>query len=612
MTNSVQHTQFTSGKRLLPVRPRPVSGEATTSYLIRVSGANGYQSPRQLSLALRETSRESLFDGFCTQLKLSESERGALFGPCLRYWGNFGIPMGFSISDFNLRYMRWCPACLVEATHLQGSWCLKLCCACARHSIMLCDECPHCGQRQSLERRVLDKCNCGASLASSIAQRVTPSLISLSAMLWESTMTDKTFPKFSKIDPGAFQRLIYSLGPLGDSSHVIRSGKIAGLNQLEMAAKLMTSVAYTLDNWPVNFNSMLDEQLSGATTSMSIPRTFGRIYRVLYSDLRDPCFQSLRDAFEKYLYKNWWGLVCKRNRSISESTIAAHPRLTIKEAAVQAITQPAIVKQFLQVELIAGTEVILPSGRRARTICQDDIKRLSETANGCMTLCETAHRLKLPRSRVRELISAGVISPLVSRVKTKAAAWLIPFDQVEKLTLNTVNVGNELPTVPLKQILQSWRLRDQEFPALVVALQKRELVASHPSNTTLVVGELLLERGQVREWLDHYRIISGRDITVDRAAHVLGVKQQVAYQLVRNGMLIAKNCEKGGLRICPRSIESFQETYISLAALARSYGRSPKQLLRSIPISPECGPSIDGTRQYFFRKFDLSRSDIWP
>ncbi len=610
MTNSAQQIQLTSSKRLLPVRPRPVSGEATTSYLIRVSGANGYQSPRQLSLALRETSRQCLFDEFCAQLNLSEGERGALFGPCLRYWGNFGIPTGFSISDFNLRYMRWCPTCLVEAMHLQGSWCLKLCCACERHSIMLCDQCPHCGQPQLLERRVLDKCNCGASLTSSIAQRVKPSLMSLSAMLWESAMTDKTFPKFSKIDPGAFQRLICSLGPLGDSSHITRSGKIAGLGQLETAAKLMSNVAYILGNWPANFNSMLNDQLSGATASMSIPHTFGRIYHALYSDLRDPCFQILRDSFEKYLHENWWGLVCKRNRSISKSTIAAHPRVTVKEAAVQAVTQPAIVKQFLQAELIAGTEVVLPSGRRARTICQDDIKRLSETANGCMTLCETAHRLKLPRSRVRELISAGVISPLVSRAKTKAAAWLISFNQVEKLTLNTANVGRELPTVSLKQILQSWRLRDQEFPALVIALQKQELIASHPSNTTSVVGELLLEREQVREWLDHHRIISGRDITVDRAAHALGVKQQVAYQLVRNGMLVAKNCETGGLRISLRSIDSFQENYISLAALARSCGRSPKQLLRSIAISPECGPSIDGTRQYFFRKSALSRCNI--
>ncbi len=200
----------------------------------------------------------------------------------------------------------------------------------------------------------------------------------------------------------------------------------------------------------------------------------------------------------------------------------------------------------------------------------------------------------------------------LSRTKTKGASWLITFDQIEKLTFDTVNAGLDLPTVSLKRILQSWRLRDQEFPALVVALQKRELIASHPSNTTFVVGELLLERRQVREWLDHYRIISGRDITVDRAAHVLGVKQQVAYQLVRNGMLIAKNCEKGGLRICLRSINSFQENYISLAALARSYGCSPKQLLRSIVISPECGPLIDGTRQYFFRKSALSRCDIWP
>jgi hypothetical protein len=38
---------------LLPVRPKPIVGEATLGYLIRVTEANGYESIRQLWLALK-------------------------------------------------------------------------------------------------------------------------------------------------------------------------------------------------------------------------------------------------------------------------------------------------------------------------------------------------------------------------------------------------------------------------------------------------------------------------------------------------------------------------------------------------------------------------------
>jgi hypothetical protein len=60
-----------------------------------------------------------------------------------------------------------------------------------------------------------------------------------------------------------------------------------------------------------------------------------------------------------------------------------------------------------------------------------------------------------------------------------------------------------------------------------------------------------------------------------------------------------------GHRISLGDIERFQESYVSLAELARSEHRAPRALLCDIDVVPVTGPSIDGSRQYFFRRADL-------
>ncbi|WP_225892941.1 MULTISPECIES: TniQ family protein [unclassified Methylomonas] len=130
----------------LPVRPRPINGEATLGFLMRVARANGYESLRQLGNTFRN------FEGLCQALGLSAEERQALFGPHPSFWGPSALSNGLTAIDFNHSQMRWCPLCLRESAHLRGPWLLKISCICNRHSIRLHERCPSCGSTQRLER----------------------------------------------------------------------------------------------------------------------------------------------------------------------------------------------------------------------------------------------------------------------------------------------------------------------------------------------------------------------------------------------------------------------------------------------------------------------------
>jgi hypothetical protein len=582
-----------------PVRPRPIDGEATLGFMMRTARANGYESLRPLHAAVKS------FDALCDGVRLSISERKALFGPHPSYWGSNDFALGLVAADFNHHLMRWCPACLRESAHLRGQWMLKLCCVCCHHSVYLHDRCPVCGLAQRLERADFEHCTCGARLAAAPVQIAAATLVSVTRAIEASIFGNSESSALPVLSAPEWLRLASYLGQFSETFQPARPGKIANLHKLEQATALMAGVSQLLDNWPINFHAVLAAVQHKAEATPSIRRAFGTLYRVLYDDLRSDGFQFLRDEFESYLRANWWGVVCKRNRSFKRQTVAEHPRLTMKQAAHQAGVAPSTVRRFIQAELIPGDQFVFPSGRKARSIHRDDLAQLATLANDCLTIREAARQLALPERRVRELIAGGVIAPLVSRTHDKAAAWLIPTQAIQALCF----AGRAFDTpssITVGRLLRFWRLLDGEFIALVQAITSKHLAPVSAQSVPVPLGNVALDVLSGRNWLASYRRASGSNMTIDQAAQRLGLKQQVAYDLARCGMLVTVKDQSRGSRVQPDEIEAFRSTYISLAEFSRHLRHSPKWVLQNTRATPVTGPSVDGCRQYFFRRSEVS------
>ncbi|MGY6274383.1 helix-turn-helix domain-containing protein [Methylomonas sp. MgM2] len=584
----------------LPVRPRPIDGEATLGFLMRVARANGYETLLQLGNTFRN------FDGLCQALGLSAEERQALFGPHPSFWGSNALSNGLTAADFNHSQMRWCPLCLRESAHLHGPWLLKISCVCNRHSIRFLERCPSCGSTQRLERVNLEQCACGAWLADTRgADRVDEPLIFVSRAV-EAAIGGKSalagFPAMSLPD---WIRLIGYLGQYSETFQPAKPGKIANLHQLNTATTLMQQIGRLLDGWPENFHVLLMTIHRQADSQSSIRRTFGSLYRALYTDLSGECFQFLRDEFEHYLLKHWSGVVNKRHKAFKPETVARHPRVTLKQAAKKAGVAPSTVRHFVRAQVIAGNQIELPSGRKLRSIDEQSLKQIAVLAKGCVTLGEAAKQLALPERRVRELISAGILKPLVSRQLGNAATWLIPRQQVQGLFFAGAESNHLQPTISVGHILKHWHLRDGEFKALVKVLLERQLEPVGNPTESVPLGNILLVEQKARQWLVEKRFVGGVSISVDEAAKRLGLKQQVAYDLVKQGLLATTKDDLHGRRVPQASLENFQATYVSLAEYAGSLNRAPRWLLQTLPVRPVTGPTIDGSRQYFFRRSDL-------
>lgn len=582
----------------LLVRPRPIDHEAAISYLIRISQANGFSTPRQLWLALKNGEDPTSFTELMSWMGVTIDAQASLLGPVPHYWKSpVNLMPGLCINDYNHRFMRWCPRCLAESPHLRSDWGLKLQCVCEKHGTPLTDCCPSCGAIQRFERSSIGQCVCGARLDRCDCGTTLSKVRAINRWLAHGTGNDEPFSNLAADD---WHRLVRFLGQFSADSQPKRPGQISGLDHLGVASAIISHTAELLDDWPHQFYVLLAALQSQETANLSIRQSFGRLYRVLYRDLRTPVFQFLRDAFEEHLKENWWGFVCKRNRLFKSETVTNHPRLTLETAARQAGTSTSLVRHLIQAELMPGVEEKLPSGRHLRSVHRNDVGRISALAEGAMTLEETANFLALPERRVRELVMAGLLTPIVSRIMTNAAAWLFSKEQLSALSDLKGAVQGKPKLVSFHQILKSWSLRKGEFPALTKGLMGEAL--SSAIATPGPIGKVLLDASQVHSWLGEYRIATNDWLSVDLAARVLGVKQQVAYELVAKGLLKTMPCASNARAISAAQLQAFKNQYISLVEVAINCGRSPRWVLQKIRVLPICGPSVDGGRQYFFRR----------
>ncbi|AMK76915.1 MerR family transcriptional regulator [Methylomonas methanica] len=572
---------------------------------MRVARDNGYDTLCRLGKTFGSV------DGLCRALGLTTEERQILFGPYPSFWGPSVLSNGLMAADFNHSQLRWCPLCLGESAHLRGSWLLKISCVCNRHATWLQEKCPDCGSFQRLDKVNFEICGCGASLAEIRAARpVADSVYHLSQTVEASIIGNSALLGFPPLSLPEWLKLISYLGQFSETCRPRKPGKIANMHQLDTASAFLLQASYLLDSWPENFRALLAaiqcQAESEAKTKTSIRGTFGTLYHVLYTDLSAPCFQFLRDEFERFLHVHWPGVVNKRHRAFKPETVATHPRVTLKQAAKKAGIAPSTVRHFVRAELIAGNQTELPSGRKMRSVDEQSLAQIAVLAKECVTLGETAKQLVLPECRVRELISDGILKPLVSRMHGNAAAWLIPKQQVRALIFAGTGVTHSPPIINVRYILKYWHLREGEFITLVRALLERQLEPVGKSTESVPIGNICLDEQVARKWLVEKRYVGGASISVDEAAKRLGLKQQVVYDLVKLGLLATSQDDLPGRRVTQTSLEEFQATYISLAEFAVTLNRAPRWLLQTLSVQPVSGPMIDGSRQYFFRRVDLS------
>lgn len=601
----------TVGNSPLPLRPRPGADELAHGYLARVALSNGYETTVQLWSALRQKDMHTQ-DALSMALLLTEEEWSNLSGPWPRYCDyQDNLKAGLSRVDYVHGLYRWCPMCLATMPYLRSTWSIKFCVTCLTHETYLIDTCPGCHRRQKIDQFSKLRCACGQSLVACQTLSAPEDVMSLQKALLTVSGSHAT-STFSQLTTGRWIQFLQRVAALLEPNRKGHTGQVPGLHQLSKSVVVIQQATQMLANWPEGFHTFLAEIQGKCDVSFSLPRTFGRLYRWLYVDLADQEFAFLRDGFETYLHRHWWGLVCRRNRRLIP-TMSEGQRTTVREAAKLAGTSPARVKQLHLAGMIEATTVEHASGRHSWSLPSSAVEDLAGLVGDGMTLKDASQFLALPKHRVRELIQTGIIHPRLSAGSHSSSTWLLSRDELNRLKCTEAHCeasdianSNGLNTVTLLQVLKGWRLAPGAFPALVAALSAGELVESNPRPSDVPLGKMQISVTNLRAWLERWKKTHLKEMSITVAARTLGIKEQVAYALVRSNLLQAHVSPRThSYQISHSAILEFQSTYVAATEVAQALGTSPKALLSQISIQPVSGPTINDCRQYFFKRSDI-------
>lgn len=592
----------------LLINPQPQRDESLLGYLQRLAGANGLTG-NELIKAFQEASDEDVTDWFCTM---------TLPVSWLPVSSELRQPKTKALKVWSLQYKRFCSCCLAERAYWKESWDLTLVTSCSIHEVPLQDRCPGCSAKMDRDAMLANCCkSCGYFLSS----RNAPAIAAEDACAWmtaamETRLRQEYVSGGSDLDALTYEQLHALSTRL--AVRIVRSEnskplKLANSGSLEVSRELAQAAGEILMNWPRAFRDLLSDLRSTRSSGMGwkLASAFGPIYRDIHHDLQAPCFAFVRVEFESFVQQAWEAPLAKRNRYLSENTITGHRWVSIDEAARLTGLHKSCVQRLHDHGEVASREIVHSSGRKSKVVDVGQVRDLALLMQKAVNLRQAAKHLHINLERVRQLITGGILKFYGGKPKV-GEKWLIDIESLSGLRLERMHAppGNTL--VSVNYLAKHHLPTGGGLVEMIGAIQSGELKAFRDlDQSKATVGHWLLRPQDLTGWMQQALQKSSDfpGITVAKAAVLLGVKEEVAYAMVRLGILWSTSVRRGRSTlqmVKPAAIERFRRRYILGPELAVFLGMSPKHITHHLWMNgfrPVAGPSIVKS---------LCRQYVWP
>lgn len=593
----------------LPLRPLPMQYEPLTDYLERLAHANGYNGRELWSIMNRNGDSHSKI--------LSDALNGVLLpefsGPAAPYIDIQVNLYGLRAADFTHFPRRWCPHCIEHQPWFRPMWRLKVAAVCPKHCARLLEKCPSCGTWPGVPSILRGICVCGARFVDVCIAAARRHLRLAQAL--ETSLTEPAVIELERINvimtAPQLVRLVCYIGRLKEGPNLHRPGQLAKLGEMNVSFSLFDGAATLLDNWPGAFWHCLERHMDTSPDDASIRRVFGALYQVLYRRLRDHRNQFLRDAFEAFLLENWRGELCGRHRLFDSNTIAGHPQRGLARVARAYNIGGQTLRRLVNYGWLPAKQFSQSQKRQIITVDESKLWAFIPDPSDYLDLRSTARYLGIDRNRLRELVALGVILADSLPTWRRRNQWYFHRNHVleflAEIRQAAALTSNGGAAVTLNHMLRFWRVTSEELAALLQAM-KNKLIQFSIADTGQL-RDLVFDETELRTWLHGYRRTTTKWVSVSNASKILGIKEEVVYELVSKTLLAARFVESKGRvirRISLSSLEKFEREYVSLASLAKQSNVSPKALLTHLTVDAATGPRIDGGRQYFFRRAEVA------
>jgi len=322
----------------LLITPKPEKDEGFISYLLRLTEANGYDTPSwilslsgidYMELQWKFTFVFNCSGGFKKFAKLTGNALSDLIGllylpaPSPKHT-TCDVDYNFYGAFFNRSIIRphcpkVCVKCLNESGYCRRIWDCSLVTVCPIHECLLVDTCPKCKRRLKAIRNRMSVCACGCDWSGLQLDLRREHEIAVSRRIYQLCgllpLDHHSKDRFNPLRSLALQEFVTVLTFIAGlecemSWATGRPSKSIKLRNKDLHTYI-TKAYRVFEDWPHNFHQLLDEKSRGdailnprdGKLDTALKEEFGALFKRLYGDLRGPQFDFLREAFAQYLNK---------------------------------------------------------------------------------------------------------------------------------------------------------------------------------------------------------------------------------------------------------------------------------------------------------------------
>ncbi len=315
---------------------KPEKDEGFISYLLRLTEANGYDTPSwilslsgidYMELQWKFTFVFSCSEGFKKFAKLTGNALSDLIG--LLYLPSPSAKNTTCDTDYNFygaflnrsiirpHCPKVCVKCLNESGYCRRIWDCSLVTVCPIHECLLIDTCPKCKRRLKAIRNRLSVCVCGCDWSGLQPDLRPEHEITVSRRIYQLCgllpLDHHSKERLNPLQSLALQDFVIVLTFIASLECEMswargRPSKSIKLRNEDLHTHI-TKAYQVFESWPHNFHQFLDQKSKGdvrftprdGKLDTALKEEFGALFKRLYRDLQEPQFDFLREAFAQYL-----------------------------------------------------------------------------------------------------------------------------------------------------------------------------------------------------------------------------------------------------------------------------------------------------------------------
>jgi hypothetical protein len=506
-----------------------------------------------------------------------------------------------------------CPSCLKQASFSRLAWEHMYMVACPEHAVTLLDHCDDCGERLSVNRSHIERCECGADLTVVTTPAATPAQMWLATLIASRGASSGTWaPQMTDVQLDVTALVVRTLCLFYDVAAAPPKQNAAHPKTVAQAIEFLRPLDWLLWDWPVNFEKHVSDRIrAGHPEARTLNSLLGLWYQRLKGHTAGSSLVQFMEAIARVAASEFDGLMGLDKASMLLAKQNTH--MLASQAAKQIGMHRATLVSRLQAGQVKHRTKLFGTRGVAYEIPKEEVEAIVLARRGWVSKRAACEILGVPEAVLGSLEEAGLVVSDSQWRSDARKGGPVSRDSLTQFiaSLKSHRVSNsqeEGGRIALRE-LTGRRVGDHK--SIAAALRAIASGEIRPVARADFVGSMLYPVTLVGRYFSTPMLDAG--LSVQALSKLTGWKWESVSHWMDVGLLESNNVTLRGQPcrvVMPAQLLDFCRTYLPLADVARKIGSKSSALAEKLEGVEIIGakPLPDGQRRGgLLRVTDLAR-----